>query len=56
MGLFLCGLGTFFGIMAVVWLVNSAFADGGILGILGLIVWFFFVMWIARESYNNKEE
>lgn len=36
MGLLLLGIGTYVGLIAAVWMVSSAFADGGILGVIGL--------------------
>lgn len=56
MELLLLGLGTYFGIMAVVWMVSTAFADGGILGVILLIAWIFFWMWVASETRGGKKK
>lgn len=56
MGLLLLGLGTYVGIIAAVWMVSSAFADGGVLGVIGLAAWIFFWMWVASETCGNKKK
>jgi len=56
MGFLLLGIGTYVGIIAAVWLVSSVFADGGILGVIGLFVWIFFCMWIASKTCNDKKK
>ena len=55
MKLLLLALATYVGILAAVWMVSSAFADGGIWGVIGLFAWIFFCMWIARESAKDKK-
>lgn len=54
MGMLMMGLLTYLGIMAAVWMVSSAFADGGIWGVLLLIGWIFFWMWVASETCGDK--
>lgn len=54
--LILLGLGTYFGVMAAVWMVNTAFADGGVWGVILLIAWIFFWMWIASETCGGKKK
>lgn len=56
MGFLLLGIGTYVGILAAVWMVSSAFADGGILGVIGLFAWIFFWMWIASETCTDKKK
>lgn len=55
MGMLLMGLLTFVGIIAAVWMVSSAFADGGILGVIGLIAWVFFWMWVASKTCGDDK-
>ena len=55
MGLLLLGIGTYVGIIACVWMISSAFAGGGILGVIGLVAWIFFWMWVASETCNDKK-
>lgn len=55
MGMLLMGLLTYVGIMAAVWMVSSAFADGGIWGVLLLIGWIFFWMWVASETCGGDK-
>lgn len=52
--LLLMGLGTYFGIMAVVWMVSTAFADGGIWGVFFLVGWIFFWMWVASKTCGDN--
>lgn len=54
--LILLGLGTYFGVMAAVWMVSTAFADGGVWGVILLIAWIFFWMWIASETCGDKKK
>ena len=54
--LILLGLGTYFGVMAAVWMVSTAFADGGIWGVILLIAWIFFWMWVASETCGGKKK
>ena len=54
MGTLLMGLLTYVGIIAVVWMVSSAFAEDGIWGVIGLIAWIFFWMWFASETCGDK--
>ena len=56
MELLLLGLGTYVGIIAAAWMVSSAFADGGVLGVIGLVAWIFFWMWFASETCGNKKK
>ena len=56
MGLLLLGIGTYVGILAAVWMVSSAFADGGIWGVIGLFIWILFLMWVASETCNDKKK
>lgn len=53
MGMLLMGLLTYVGIIAAVWMVSSAFADGGILGVIGLVAWIFFWMWVASKTCGD---
>lgn len=55
MGLLLLGLGTYVGIIAAVWMVSSAFADGGVLGVIGLAAWIFFWMWVASKICSKNK-
>lgn len=54
MGMLLMGLLTYVGIMAAVWMVSTAFADGGIWGVLLLVGWIFLWMWVASETCGDK--
>lgn len=56
MGLLLLGIGTYIGIIACVWAISSAFAEGGVLGVIGLFVWLFICMWIASESCGDDKK
>lgn len=56
MGMLLMGLLTYVGIIAAVWMVSSAFADGGIWGVIGLIAWIFFWMWVASKSDSGRKK
>lgn len=53
MGNLLMGLLTFVGIIAAVWMVSSAFAEGGIWGVILLIGWILFWMWFASETCGD---
>lgn len=55
-GLILLGLVTYFGVMAAVWMVSTAFADWGVWGVILLIAWIFFWMWIASETCGGKKK
>lgn len=54
--LILLGLGTYFCVMAAVWMVSTAFADGGVWGVILLIAWIVFWMWIASETCGGKKK
>lgn len=56
MGLLLLGIGTYVGIIAAVWMVSTAFADGGIWGVILLIAWIFFWMWVASETCGDSKK
>ena len=56
MELLLLGIGTYVGIMAAVWMVSTAFADGGIWGVILLIAWILFWMWVASETCGGKKK
>ena len=56
MGLLLLGIGTYVGIIAAVCMVSTAFADGGIWGVILLIAWIFFWMWVASETCGGKKK
>lgn len=56
MGFLLLGIGTYVGILAAVWMVSTAFAAGGIWGVILLIAWIFFWMWVASETCNDKKK
>lgn len=56
MGLFLLGIGTYFGIMACVWMISSAYRDGGVLGIIVLFVWALICLLIAKSSYKGNKK
>lgn len=55
MELLLLGIGTYVGIMAAVWMVSTAFADGGIWGVILLIAWIFFWMWVASKICSKNK-
>lgn len=55
MEMLLLGLGTYIGILAAVCVVSSAYASGGIWGIIGLIAWVIICMWIACKLSNKKK-
>lgn len=55
MGMLLLGIGIYVGILAAVWMVSSAYASGGIWGIIGLIAWVIICMWIACKLSNKKK-
>lgn len=58
MGFLLMGVLLFLGIVggfsAVSFLFSSAFRDGGIWGILFLVAWIIFCLWVASKSSNDK--
>lgn len=54
MGFLLMGLLIYVGIIGAVWMVSSAFRDGGIWGILFLVAWIIFCIWLASKSSNDK--
>lgn len=55
MEMLLLGIGTYVGILAAVWMVSSAYASGGIWGIVGLIAWIIFCMWLASKLSSKKK-
>lgn len=55
MELLLLGIGTYVGIMAAVWMVSTAFADGGIWGVILLIAWIFFWMWVESKICSKNK-
>lgn len=55
MELLLLGIGAYVGIMAAVWMVSTAFADGGIWGVILLIAWIFFWMWVASKICSKNK-
>lgn len=44
------------GFSVVSFIVGSAYEAGGIWGILGLIAWIFFWMWVASKSDKDKKK
>lgn len=56
MGLFLLGIGTYVGIIACVWMISSAFRDGGVLGVIMLIAWIFICALIASVSHGDDKK
>lgn len=53
--LLLLGLGTYLGIMAVVWMVGTAFDNGGARGVILLVAWVLFCMWVASKICRGKK-
>lgn len=49
MKLILLFLGTYLGIMAALGALSIAFEDGGIWGVIGLVVWILFIRWAAKK-------
>ena len=42
------------GFSAVSFLFGSAFEAGGWLGVIGVVAWIFFWMWVASETCGDK--
>lgn len=56
MELLLFAGGTYLGIMAGVWLINAAFTDGGVLGILGIFAAIIAGLWIGKATEDDSKK